>query len=89
VARRPSSKPAGPEKHRSGATPKPTREFVRQSFSASELLPVDFVALDRVPTGDKQSVNLSAQIAKCLVCVMRNPQLATQRTLRGCGYDFD
>src|SRR5439155_23877944 len=50
---------------------------------------VDFVALDRIPTSDKQSVNLSAQFAKRLMRDDPKSAVGHQQTSRRCGYDFD
>ncbi len=86
----PAVQQTGPgQKHRSGAHRADAPNSAGNLSQPAQYFWIDFIAFDRVPTRNKQSVDLSAQFAKCLMRGDAQAAIGHERAVSGGGYDFD
>src|SRR5262249_1569668 len=88
--RAPSVKQAGAgEQHCARANGPDTPHTFRDLFQPAHCVRFNFVLLDRVTTGNKQSVDLTANLPKCFVRGESQPAICGQRSAGRNADDFD
>jgi hypothetical protein len=77
------------QQHRTGTDGADSANSSRNLSEPADYLRIDFVPFDRIATGDKQSVDVSAQFTECLICGHAQAAIRDERSTRRSGYHFD